>query len=208
MSSHGPGGVAAGPAWVRFGGIAGLLAFAGTFAANLAITWMAPGAVCRTGPLIIPLLMLAALAVFLALAGAAGFMTGRATGVGATPALASLLVGALGGCALLALIPFLPSVDQRIHDLMALCPGAGGSFSFNLGPTPPPEAFPTTPPPGFFTSPPPGAILGPPTGVAALFNAAISITIGTGLAAGAAMLGGQLGVATRPNPPTDQATRR
>jgi len=197
MSGRAPRGL--GPAWVRYGLLAGVLAFAGTFAANLAITWMTPGAVCRTGPLIIPLLMLAALVVFLALAGAAGFATGRTDGPGSTATLAGVLVGVLGGCALLALIPFAPSVDQRIQDLMALCPGAGGSFSFNLG---------SSPPPGVVLAPPPPGLIGPPTGVAALFNAAITITIGIGLAAGAAALGGLLGVATRPNPPTDQPTRR
>jgi hypothetical protein len=109
-----------------------------------------------------------------------------------------MLVGLLGGCALLVLIPFAPSIGHRIQDLMALCPGAGGSFSFDLGPTPPPGVMLATPPPGFFTmSPPPGALAGPPTGVAWLFNAVISITIGIGLAVGAAALAGLLGVATR-----------
>ena len=88
---------------------------------------------------------------------------------------------------------------------MALCPGAGGSFSFGLGGTPPPGVILATPPPGFFTtSPPPGAIAGPPTGVAALFNAVVSITIGIGLAAGAAALAGLLGVATRSDAGTDR----
>ena len=99
----------------------------------------------------------------------------------------------------MVIVPFAPSVDQRIQDLMALCPGAGGSSSFNLG---------SSPPPGVVLAPPPPGLIGPPTGVAALFNAAITITIGIGLAAGAAALGGLLGVATRPNPPTDQPTRR
>jgi hypothetical protein len=104
----------------------------------------------------------------------------------------------LGGCALLALIPFAPSIGERIQDLMALCPGAGGSFSFDLGPTPPPGIILATPPPGFFTtSPPPGALAGPPTGVAGLVSGVISITIGIGLAAGAAGLAGLLGVATQ-----------
>ena len=197
--------IAAIPAWVRYGVIAGVFAFAGTLSANIAITWFKPAALCRTGPLIIPLFMLGALVAFVALAGAAGFATGRVSGPGSSAALAGLLVGVLGGCALLALIPFAPSIGRRIQDLMALCPGAGGSFSFDLGSTPPPGVTLATPPPGFFTtSPPPGAIAGPPTGAAALFNAVISITIGIGLAAGAAALAGLLGVATRSDAGTDR----
>jgi len=188
MSGQPAGRVAAIPAWVRYGAIAGVFAFACTLGVNLAFIWLKPADLCRTGPLIIPLLMLFALAVFLALAGAAGFATGRGSGPGSSAALAGLLVGVLGGCALLALIPFAPSVDQRIQDLMALCPGAGGSFSFNLGSTPPPEVVLATPPPG---------PIGPPTGMAAVVNAVMMITIGTGLAAGAAALAGLVGVATR-----------
>jgi hypothetical protein len=205
MSGQPAGHLAAIPAWVRYGVIAGVFAFACTLGANIAITWFKPADLCRVGPLIIPLFMLCALVVFLALAGAAGFATGRVSGPGSSAALAGLLVGVLGGCALLALIPFAPSIGQRIQDLTALCPGAGGSFSFDLGPTSPPGVILATPPPGLFTtSLPPGAIAGPPTGVAALFNAVISITIGMGLAAGAAALAGLLGVATRPEAPADR----
>src|SRR2546421_10393633 len=207
MSGQPAGNVAAIPAGARYGMIAGLFAFVCTLGANIAITWFKPADLCRTGPLIIPLFMLGALVVFVALAGAAGLATGRASGPGSSAALAGLLVGVLGGCALLALIPLAPSIGQRIQDLMALCPGAGGSFSFDLGPTPPPGVILPTPPPGFFTtSPPPGAIAGPPTGVAALFNAVISITIGIGLATGAAALGGLLGVATRSDAGTDRSS--
>jgi hypothetical protein len=181
MSGQPARGIAAIPAWVRYGVIAGVFAFVCTLGANLAFIWLQPADLCRTGPLIIPLLMLTALAVFLALAGAAGFATGRATGRGSAPALAGLLVGVLGGCALLALIPFAPSIGQRIQDLTALCPG-GALF----GSAPPPEA------------------VGPPTGVAALFSAVISITIGTGLAAGAAALAGLLGATTRSKPRADR----
>jgi hypothetical protein len=197
MSGQPAGRIAAIPAWVRYGAIAGVFAFACTLGANLAITWFKPADLCRAGPLIIPLFMLSALVIFLLLAGAAGFATGRASGPGSSAALAGLLVGMLGGCALLALIAFAPSTGRRVQDLMALCPGAGGTFSFDLGPTPPPGVILATPPPGFFTTPPPGAIAGPPTGVAGLFSAMISITIGIGLAAGAAALAGLLGVATR-----------
>lgn len=192
MSSQPAGRLARIPAWVRYGAIAGVLAFACTFAANLIITWVQPAALCRAGPLIIPLSLLGALVVFLALAAAAGFATGRAIGPGSTPALAGLLVGVLGGCALLALIPFAPNVDQRIRDLMALCPG-GGSFSFGG----------SAPPPGVLQQPPPEAV-GPPTGAAAVFNAVVMITIGLGLAAGAAVLGGLLGAATRSDAEADR----
>jgi hypothetical protein len=189
MSGQPAGGIAAIPAWVRYGVIAGVFAFVCTLGANLAFIWLQPADLCRTGPLIIPLLMLTALAVFLALAGAAGFATGRATGRGSAPALAGLLVGVLGGCALLALIPFAPSIGQRIQDLTALCPGGA--------------LFGSAPPPGALQPPPPEAV-GPPTGVAALFSAVISITIGTGLAAGAAALAGLLGATTRSKPRADR----
>src|SRR2546423_2749504 len=196
MSGQPASNLAAIPAWVRYGMIAGLFAFVCTLGANIAITWFKPADLCRTGPLIIPLFMLGAPVVFVALAGAAGFATGRVSGPGSSAALAGLLVGVLGGCALLALIPFAPSIGRRIQDLMALCPGAGGSFSFDLGGTPPPGVI--------LATPPPGAIAGPPTGVAALFNAVLSITIGIGLAAGAAALAGLLGVATRSDAGTDR----
>jgi hypothetical protein len=189
MSGQPAGGIAAIPAWVRYGVIAGVFAFASTLGANLVFIWLQPADLCRTGPLIIPLLMLTALAVFLALAGAAGFATGRATGRGSAPALAGLLVGVLGGCALLALIPFAPSIGQRIQDLTALCPGGA--------------IFGSAPPPGALQPPPPEAV-GPPTAVAALFSAVISITFGTGLAVGAAALAGLLGAATRSKPRADR----
>jgi hypothetical protein len=189
MSGQPAGRLAAIPAWARYGVIAGVFAFAGTLGVNLAFIWLQPTDLCRTGPLIIPLLMLTALAVFLALAGAAGFATGRASGSGPGPALAGLLVGVLGGCALLALIPFAPSIGQRIQDLTALCPGGA--------------VFGSAPPPGAFQPPPPEAV-GPPTGAAAVLNAVVMITIGTGLAAGAAALAGLLGAATRSEPRADR----
>src|SRR5260370_31622696 len=105
-------------AWVRYGLIAGVFAFACTLGVNLAFIWLQPADLCRTGPLIIPLLMLTALAVFLALAGVAGFATGRVSGPGSSAAPAGLLVGVLGGCALLALVPFAPSVCHRLHELV------------------------------------------------------------------------------------------
>jgi hypothetical protein len=208
MSGNPTGGVAAIPAWVRYGLIAGLIAFAATFAANLAITWLQPTAVCRTGPLIVPLFMLGALMTLLLMAAAAGFATGRASGAGPAPALAGLLVGVLGGCALVALIPFMPSVYHRLQELTSLCPdtgsfGGGPPFSFNGGPTPPPGVVLPTPPPGFFTmSPPPEAFGAPPTGPAGIVSAAIgmlfTIGFGVGLAVGAAALGGLIGASGRP----------
>jgi hypothetical protein len=190
MSGQPAGRLAVIPAWVRYGAIAGVFAFACTLGANTVITWVKPADLCRAGPLIIPLSMLGALVVFLALAGAAGFATGRAAGRGSAPPLAGLLVGVLGGCAVLALIPLMPSVYARIQELSSLCPG-GVSFGGG-GPTPPPGAF-ATPPPEFFAGPP----AGPAGALSTAFGALATITIGMGLAAGAAALAGLLGVATR-----------
>ena len=47
-------------AGVRFGAIAGVIAFASTLAANLAILLLRPADLCRVGPLVIPVLMLGA----------------------------------------------------------------------------------------------------------------------------------------------------
>lgn len=159
----------------------------------MAITWFKPADLCRAGPLIIPLSMLGALVVFVGLAGAAGFATGHAGGPAPNPALAGLLVGVLGGCALLALIPFAPSVSHRTQELMALCPETG---SFGGG---------GSPPPGVFQAPPPEA-LGPPTGAAAVVTAVVTISIGMGLAGGAAALAGLLGVATRSDARADRSS--
>src|ERR1700682_4803242 len=104
MSGQPTGGIATIPAWVRYGGIAGVFAFGCTLSANMAITWFSPADLCRTGPLIIPLLMLAALVVFLMLAGAAGFATGRASGSGPAAAPAGLPGGGPGGGAVLAFV--------------------------------------------------------------------------------------------------------
>src|SRR6202035_4176300 len=116
MSGHATGGIAAIPAWVRYGVIAGVFAFGCTLSANMAITWFKAADLCRTGPLIIPLLIVAGRVVFLVLAGAAGLATGGASGSGPASALEGLLVGVLGGCAMLALIPFAPSVSHRIQE--------------------------------------------------------------------------------------------
>src|ERR1700730_19021984 len=100
MSGQPAGGVAAIPAWVRYGVIAAVFADACPLGANLAITCFKPADLCRAGPLIIPLFMLGAFAGFLLLAATAGFATGRAAGPGAGATAAGLVGGGLGGCAL------------------------------------------------------------------------------------------------------------
>ena len=54
------------PPWLRYGLIAGIVAFSGTLAANLAVTWVSPADLCRVG-LIVPLLSLGAFVIFLAM---------------------------------------------------------------------------------------------------------------------------------------------
>lgn len=194
--------------WVRYGLIAGIIAFVCTLVANTAVAWLPPADLCRAGPLIVPLLSLGALGIFLLMAVAAGFATGRAGGgSGPNATLAGLLVGVIGGCALVALLPFLPAVEHRFQELSSLCPqpavlGGGGSFSFNFGPTPPPGVFVIpTPPPKAFATPPPGAFATPsgPGGVLGqMVEMVITIMVGVGLAVGAAALGGLVGAATRP----------
>lgn len=198
------------PAWVRYGLIAGIIAFACTLAANLAITWLRPADLCRFGPLIIPLLSFGALVIFLWMAAAAGYATGRAGSSGPDPTLAGLLVGVLGGCALIVLLPFIPSAEHRFQELAALCPGpgsvVGGSFSFNFGspppgfvmPTPPPEFF-ATPPPGGLVTPPPGAFVFPPGAggrVGEVLGMVVTILVGVGGAVGAATAAGMAGTAS------------
>ena len=187
-------------AGVRYGAIAGVIAFATTLAANLAILAFRPADLCRMGPLSLLLLHLGALLIFLVLAAAAGFLAGRDGGTVPTAALAGVMVGAISGCALLVLIPFGPALMHRLTELNALCPG--GTISFGPGASPPPGLTPppgVTPPPGAL--PPPGSF-GTPTGIAGLVLEAIGlvfgIAVGTGLATGAATLGGLVGVATRP----------
>jgi len=65
------------PPWLRYGLIAGIIAFSCTLTANLAVTWLSPADLCRVG-FIVPLLSLGALIIFLAMAAAAGFKTARA----------------------------------------------------------------------------------------------------------------------------------
>ena len=75
-------------AGVRFGAAAGVIAFASTIAANLAILVLRPADLCRVGPLSIILLNLGAAFIFLLLAGVAGFAAGRADGTVPSAALA------------------------------------------------------------------------------------------------------------------------
>jgi hypothetical protein len=200
-------------AWVRYGLIAGIIAFACTLAANLAITWPSPADLCRMGPFPVAVLSLVALVIFIWMAGAAGFKTARVGALAPDPTLAGILVGVLGGCALLVLLPFVPSVEHRFQELTALCPGpalsGGGSFSFNFGPTPPPGVLIPTPPPEFFATPPPngfatpppGAFVFPPAGprgtLGLVLQMLITILIGIAGATGAATVAGLAGTAAR-----------
>src|SRR5437764_14742351 len=97
-------------AGVRFGAVAGVIAFASTLAANLAILVLRPADLCRVGPLSIILLTPGAALIFLLLAGAAGFAAGRADGTVATAALARREAAATSGCAGVALSPFGPAI--------------------------------------------------------------------------------------------------
>jgi hypothetical protein len=119
-------------------------------------------------------------------------------------------VGVIGGCALVVLLPLIPGVEHRFQELDKLCPhtgsfSAGGSFSFNFGPTPPPGVVIPTPPAEFFASPPPGAF-GPPSGAYGVLEEVpgmvFTIVVGLGLAMGAAALAGLVGAATRSAAPS------
>src|SRR5438128_4762185 len=121
------------PPWLRYGLIAGIVAFSGTVAANLAVTWVSPADLCRAGPLIIPLLSLGALFIFVVMSAAAGFATGRTVSSGPDPALAGLLVGVLGGCALLVLLPFVPSAAHPSRNSLRFALGRVQPSSSALG---------------------------------------------------------------------------
>ena len=187
-------------AGVRYGAIAGVIAFASTLTANLGILVVRPADLCHVGPLIIPLLYLGAVFVFLLLAAAAGFAAGRADGTVPSAALAGVMVGAISGCALVALIPFGPAVMHRLTELSSLCPD-GGSFSIGPGASPPPGAV--TPPPGAFAPPPGdfGTSSGPVGWVLQVIGILIGVGFGAALATGAAALAGLVGIATRPREP-------
>jgi hypothetical protein len=174
------------PPWVRYGLITGVIAFAATLAANLAIIFPRPSDLCRVGPLILLLLNLGALAVFVWMAASAGFASARAEGSVSKGTLAGVLVGAISGCALLALIFLAPSVIHRLAELSPLCPqtgsiGSGGAPPPGVSLTPPPEAFSQP-----FSSP--GATAGYIAGMIG------SILTGLALAAGIASLAGLIGL--------------
>src|SRR5207249_10293599 len=110
----------------------------------------------------VPLVRAGALFSFVRRSGAAWFATGRAVGSGPDPALAGLLVGVLGGCALFVLLPFVPSAARRFQELASACPGSGPTFFFGFG-SPPPGVDFASPPPGFvIPTPPPEAFATPP----------------------------------------------
>src|SRR5256714_5757 len=129
------------PAWIRYGVISGAFAFAVTLAASLFFLVARPADLCRIGPIMVPLSGFVAFIAFLFFAAAAGFATGRATGMPVLAALSGLVVGVLGGCALLASLPFTAAMQQRFEQLSAVCPPTsgfgGGVYSFQLGTTPP-----------------------------------------------------------------------
>jgi hypothetical protein len=197
------------PPWLRYGLIGGVIAFSCTLAANLPATSLSPADFCRIG-FIAPLLSLGALVIFLVVAAVAGYKTARAGAPAPDPTLAGLLVGVLAGCALVVLLPFVTSAEHRVQEASAVCGPAfsgEGSFSFNIGPTPPPGVFIPTPPPEFATSPPggfvtapPGAFVFPPSAggiVGQLIGMVFTILIGTAFATGAAAIAGQAGSAAR-----------
>jgi hypothetical protein len=196
-------------AWVRYGLVAGVIAFGSTLAANLAIMLLRPGDLCRVGPVSLLVLNLGAVIILIWMAAAAGFATARRVGSVAEATLSGVLVGVIAGCALLVFIPFAATATHRLEDLTAQCPNTGSfSFgrSFSFG-TSPPGVVIETPPPGFFTSPPPEAFA-PPNGLAGVVLTAVgvlfTISFGVGLAAGAGALAGLAGKATRSQVRSDE----
>jgi hypothetical protein len=202
------------PAWIRYGVISGAFAFAVTLAASLVILLAKPADLCRVGPVMFPLSGLIAFVAFLFFAAAAGFATGRATGVLAQAALAGLVVGVVSGCAVLASLLFTDAMQQRFEQLSAVCPPTsgfrGGVYAFQLGTTPPafiqgtppPGVVPPTPPPEGFTLSPAGGTVsisfsGSMGTVIRMVGLAVTVGFGMGFAAGAAALGGIVGAARR-----------
>src|SRR5207237_9400309 len=80
------------PSGIRYGAIAGLIAFGSTLAANLAILVFRPVDLCRVGPVSVVLFGLAGWLVFLVLARPAGTAVGRADVSVPAAALAAVLV--------------------------------------------------------------------------------------------------------------------
>ena len=201
------------PAWIRYGLISGAFAFAVTLAANLVFLLARPAELCRAGPIMLPLSGLVALFAFLFFAAAAGLATGRASGVVAQAALSGLVVGMVGGCAVLASLPFTGAMQQRLEQLGAVCPPTsgfgGGVYAFQLGTTPPafiqgtppPGVVVPTPPPGFTLSPGGGAVSVSLSGsmgtVVRIIGLVVTVGVGMAFATGAAALTGLIGAAMR-----------
>jgi hypothetical protein len=200
------------PAWIRYGLISGAFAFAVTLAANLVFLVARPADLCRVGPIMLPLSGLVALIAFAFFAASAGFATGRATGMVAQAALSGLVVGVVGGCAVLAALPFTEAMQQRFEQLSAVCPptsGFGGGYSFQLGTTPPafiqgtppPGVVPPTPPPGFTLSPAGGtgsiSFSGSMETVLRMIGLVVTVGVGMGFATGVAALTGLIGASMR-----------
>jgi hypothetical protein len=131
--------------------------------------------------------------------GGRGVHDGRATGAVPQAALSGLLVATISGSALVAMIPFVPILRHRVDELAARCPQTSSfagsrSFSFSLGPAPPP--------PGFAT--PPAGLGAPPAGafgiILQLLGAVVPIAAGMAVATGVASLAGLIGAATRSEP--------
>ena len=170
------------PPWIRYGVVSGAFAFAVTLAASLVILVVRPADLCRVGPVIVPLAGLVAFIAFLFFAAAAGFATGRATGLLGQAALSGLVVGVVGG----------------------------GVYSFQLGTTPPAFIQGTPPPGAEVPAPPPGGFSFPPTGgavslsfsgstgtVLRMIGLLVTVGFGTGFATGAAAVAGIVGAAKR-----------
>ena len=202
------------PPWIRYGVISGAFAFAVTLAASLVILVVRPADLCRVGPVIVPLAGLVAFIAFLFFAAAAGFATGRATGLLGQAALSGLVVGVVGGCALLASLPFTAAMQQRFEQLSAVCPPTsgfgGGVYSFQLGTTPPAFIQGTPPPGAEVPTPPPGGFSFSPTGgavslsfsgstgtVLRMIGLVVTVGVGMGFATGAAAVAGIVGAAKR-----------
>jgi hypothetical protein len=201
------------PAWIRYGLAGGVLTFALTLGANLLVLAVSLNQLCRVGPALFLLSSLVGFFAFLLVATATGFATSRAGGVIMDAALSGLLLGGLGGCAVLASLAAAPAVHQRLVQAGEHCPVPnpfnGGVYSFQVGMTPPPGLIPSPPPGSVTSSPQPAFSAGFSGGSAAISvsgalaraleiaSTAITIIAGMALAAGAAALGGGIGISLR-----------
>jgi hypothetical protein len=191
----------------------GVLTFALTLGANLLVLAVSLNQLCRVGPVLFLLSSLVAFFAFLLAAAATGFATSRAGGAIMDAALSGLLLGALGGCAVLASLAAAPGVHQRLLEASAQCPAPnpfhGGVYSFQVGMTPPPGlilspspgSVPSSPQPAFSAGVSGGSVAMSVSGAMAraleVASTAITIIAGMALAAGAAALGGGVGISLR-----------